>query len=160
MKANDLGHIITYKLNSKGITVSPKKLQKLLYYVEAWNLVHLNTPIIDEEFEAWVHGPVLPSVYHKLKEFGFNNIEVVNDELDSVDEEIEKIISDNKLTEDQLELIDSVINKYGGLNSFQLEMLTHNEQPWLEARGNTPPHERCNSIISKTKMKEYYSSVV
>ena len=61
MKASDIAHIVTYYVNQKGDTISPKKLQKLLFYVEAWNLVHLKIPLIEEDFEAWVHGPVLPS---------------------------------------------------------------------------------------------------
>ena len=56
-----------------------------------------------------------------------------------------------------MELIYSVLNKYGTLSSFELEMLTHSEDPWLEARGNTLPHERCNTIIDKAKMKSFYA---
>lgn len=156
MRTSDLAHIVTDFLNGKGETVSPKKLQKLLYYVQAWHLVHLDSPLLEEDFEAWVHGPVLPSLYHELKSYGFNNIEVINDELDSSQERIEKRAKNNNLSEDQLELIFSVLNQYGHLSSFELEMLTHNESPWLEARGNTPPHVRCRSIISKEKMKSFY----
>lgn len=160
MTAYDLAHIITHNINERGVTVSPKKLQKLLYYVEAWNLVYLSEPLIDEDFEAWVHGPVLPSLYHKLKDYGFNNIHVVNDDLDTVDEKIERIIKENKLTDDQLDIIDSVLNKYGSLSAFELEMLTHNEDPWKYARGGVAPHQRCNNVISKEHMCEYYSRMV
>ena len=80
MTAEDLAHIVTHYLNQKGDSVSPKKLQKLLYYIEAWHLVHIGVPLIDEEFQAWVHGPVLPSLYHQLKEFGFNDLKVVAEE--------------------------------------------------------------------------------
>jgi len=62
MKAWDLGHIITHYVNQRGDTVSHKKLQKLLYYVDAWHYVHLGRPIVDENFEAWIHGPVVPEV--------------------------------------------------------------------------------------------------
>jgi uncharacterized phage-associated protein len=156
----DLGHIITHYVNKTGDTVSHKKLQKLLYYVEAWNLVHLDKPLIDEDFQAWVHGPVLPSLYHRLKEFGFDNIKVINDEKDTVDEEIEAIIEKNNLSEDQLELIYSVLNRYARLSSLELEILTHNEAPWLEARRGLPPHEPCKNIIEKSRMKEFYSSML
>jgi uncharacterized phage-associated protein len=160
MTGHDLAHIVTHYLNQKGDSVSPKKLQKLLYYIEAWHLVHIGTPLIDEEFQAWVHGPVLPSLYHKLKEFGFNNLEVVAEELDSPDAEVDAIKKRNKLSEDQIELIYSVLDKYGGLSSFQLEMLSHKEAPWLEARGDAKPHESCRNIISKKRMKEFYSGLI
>lgn len=158
MKATALGHIITDYVNGKGVPVSPKKLQKLVYYVEAWHLVHFNSELIDENFEAWVHGPVVPELYQDLKQFGFNNIQVINDELDSAEERIKKVAKENNLTEDQLELIYSVLNKYGTLSSFELEMLTHSEEPWIEARAGYPPHERCTNVILKKTMKEFYSA--
>lgn len=159
MKAYDLAHIVTNFVNQKGDTVSHKKLQKLIYYVEAWNLVHLEEPLINEDFEAWVHGPVVPELYQQLKEFGFNQIEVVNDEFDTIDEQIQEIIINNKLTENQLELIYSVLNKYGGLSSLELELLSHSESPWIEAREGYAPHQTCNKIITKARMKEFYTSL-
>ena len=158
MKATALGHIITDYVNGKGISVSPKKLQKLVYYVESWHLVHFDKELIEENFEAWIHGPVVPELYHDLKQFGYNDIKVINEELDSTDQRIEKVANENDITEDQLELIYSVLNKYGVLNSFELEMLTHSEQPWIEARDGYPPHMRCNKIISKDRMKTFYSA--
>jgi len=88
MKATALGYIITDYVNSKGSTVSPKKLQKLVYYTDAWHLVHFKSELINENFEAWVHGPVVPELYQDLKQFGYNDIKVINDELDSVDQRI------------------------------------------------------------------------
>lgn len=158
MKATALGHIITDYVNSKGDTVSPKKLQKLVYYTEAWHLVHFQKPIIDENFEAWVHGPVVPELYQELKKFGFNIIEIINNELNSANERINKVVKKNNISEDQLELIISVLNKYGSLSSFELEMLTHSEKPWIEARADFLPHQRCNNVISKEVMKDFYSS--
>lgn len=158
MKTAALGHIITDYINSKGESVSPKKLQKLIYYVEAWHLVYFDKTLIDENFEAWVHGPVVPELYQYLKQFGYDNIEIIDDELDSAKERINKVAKENNLTDDQMELIYSVLNRYGSLTSFELEMLTHSEQPWIEARQGIPPHERCTNIISKEEMKAFYSS--
>jgi uncharacterized phage-associated protein len=160
MIATDLAHIVTHYVNQKGDTVSPKKLQKLLYYVEAWNLVHLQNPLMEEDFEAWVHGPVLPSLYHELKQFKFNDLKVVADEFDTPDDIVNAIIQKNELTGNQLELIYSVLDKYGSMNSFQLELLTHNESPWIEARKGVPPHEPCTNIIPKPKIKLFYSSLI
>ena len=158
MKATALGHLITDYVNSRGETVSPKKLQKLVYYVEAWHLVYFDFELIDERFEAWVHGPVVPELYQYLKQFGYNNIQVINDELDSSEKIIEAVAKENNLNEEQLELVYSVLNKYGTLSSFELEMLTHSEEPWIEARKDIPPHERCTNVIPKDRMKEYYSA--
>lgn len=159
MKAWELGHIITHYVNQKGDSVSHKKLQKLLYYVDAWHLVNFNYPIVDEDFEAWVHGPVIPSLYQQLKEFGFNDLKVINDEYDTVDEEIQAIITKNNLSEDQVDFINSVLNKYGGLSSFDLELLSHSEAPWIEARNGYEPHQSCKVVIPKPRMHEFYSAM-
>lgn len=158
MKAWDLGHIITHYVNEKGDTVSHKKLQKLLFYVEAWHLVNFGEPILNEDFQAWMHGPVVPELYQDLKEFGFNNLKVINDIEETVDKEIEAIIIKNKI-EDKVEFIHSVLDNYGSLSSFDLELLSHSEKPWLDARGVCLPHERCTTVISKKSMLEFYSSL-
>lgn len=159
MNAWDLGHIVTNYINQKGDTVSHKKLQKLLYYVEAWHLVNFEEPLLKEDFQAWVHGPVIPELYQKLKEFGFNNLEVVNDEHETVDKEIAAIIKRNNLTSDKVQFIYSVLDTYGSLTSFDLELLSHSEMPWIKARGNCTPHDRCTNIISKESMFEFYSQL-
>jgi uncharacterized phage-associated protein len=161
MTAYDLAHIVTHYVNQKGDSVSHKKLQKLLYYVEAWHLVHMGGPILDEEFEAWVHGPVIPSLYQSLKQYGFNDLNVIHDvEGGNIDKLIDDIIKNNDLSEDQQDLIEQVLDKYGIKTSFALEMMTHQEAPWVEARGGIPPHQNCNTIISKERMKQFYSSLI
>ncbi len=160
MKAIDLGHIITDYVNNKGDMVSPKKLQKLIYYVDAWHLVYFDEPLIEENFEAWIHGPVIPELYRKLRKFGFNNIQIINDEFDDIEQRIEKSLRETNINSEQSDLIFSVLNKYGILSSFELEMLTHSEPPWLTARSDTLPHERCKTIISKDLMKKFYTSLL
>jgi len=160
MTVKDLAYIVTLYVNGKGEVVSPKKLQKLMYYVEAWNLVYLEEPFFEEDFEAWVHGPVLPSLYRSLKDYGFNNIKVINDVIEDEFTLIDKIAKDNNLSKDQMELIQSVLDQYASLNPFELEMLTHSEEPWITARGNTPPHVSCRNKISKESMKEFFSQKI
>lgn len=159
MELNDLAYYATHYINLRGDKVSHKKLQKLLYYIEAWHLVNFDRSILSEDFQAWVHGPVIPALYHKLKDSGFNNLQTINDEFDTEDQEINAIIVRNQLTDEQIELIEEVLDKYGSRSSFELELLSHSETPWREARGNIPPHQRCTNIIPKDKMKEYYSGL-
>lgn len=159
MNSWDLSHIITNYINQKGDSVSHKKLQKLLYYVEAWHLVNFGTAILEEDFQAWVHGPVIPELYQKLKDFGFNDLKVINEEEETVDKEIEAIIRRNNLDKEKVEFIYSVLDNYGSLTSFELELLSHSEKPWIEARANCAPHERCTNVISKESMLNFYSQL-
>ena len=51
-----------YILEQKG-DMFTMKLQKLCYYSQAWGLVWDDEPLFDEDFEAWVNGPVCPELF-------------------------------------------------------------------------------------------------
>lgn len=65
-------------LINKGIEdhnpLTPAKLQKLLYFVHALYLAYSGDPLINEEFEAWAYGPVIPDIYHEYKSYGRSEI--------------------------------------------------------------------------------------
>ena len=42
--------------------ITHSKLQKLLYYCQAWHYTIFNEVLFDERIEAWTHGPVVPSL--------------------------------------------------------------------------------------------------
>ena len=46
--------------------LSNLKLQKLLYYAQGHYLGDHAKPLFEDEIEAWVHGPVVRSIYHFL----------------------------------------------------------------------------------------------
>jgi uncharacterized phage-associated protein len=160
MQAQNLAKYIITFFDSKGDAVTNKKLQKLLYYVEAWDLVYFDG-LIDEDFQAWVHGPVIPKVYGDYKHRGQSQI-ILDYKNSSASKEIIKLKSEliNSLGDDRVELMETVFLKYGAMSSFQLELLSHSEKPWLQARGNLSPIESCNNIISKKTIQEYYSSLL
>jgi len=147
------------KSNLAGDGLTNKKLQKLLYYVKAWGLVYFEDGIIDDDFQAWVHGPVCPEVYNAYKSYKFGLIQS-----DMSEENACKIVNffgaENHLNQDKLDLIDSVFDKYGQMTSLQLELLTHQEEPWKEARKGLSPTDTSNQIISPVTMKRYYGQSV
>ena len=158
MKALKLSKYIVAKFDNVGDLVTNKKLQKLLYYTEAWSLVYQKS-IIEENFEAWIHGPVITNVYHKYKQFGYSPIQLDYEGLDS-SKLIKKIVKENKIEKKQIELIDAVLGKYGVLTSYELEMLSHSEKPWIETRKNITPFEHCSNVIDKDLIKTFYSSLI
>lgn len=44
------------------------RLQKLLYYAQAWSLVIRESELFSDELEAWGQGPVVPAAYHALSD--------------------------------------------------------------------------------------------
>ncbi|PJC38576.1 hypothetical protein CO044_04190 [Candidatus Peregrinibacteria bacterium CG_4_9_14_0_2_um_filter_38_9] len=65
--AINLARYFLYRANFDGETITPLKMQKLLYYVYVWVLIKKGNCMFDEKFQAWPRGPVLPSLYKKLK---------------------------------------------------------------------------------------------
>lgn len=142
--AIDLAKYIICKMQEKGQKINHLKLQKLLYYVQAWHLVYTDEPLIEDDFEAWLHGPVNRNVWNYYKRFS-----IMLDDLPC--EELKEI----NLTEDQQQIIDDVLDEYGTKTGYYLECLTHVEDPWKEAREKGE-----NTIIPKESMKEYYSKMI
>ena len=133
------------KANREGKPITNKKLQKLVYYAQAWSLVLNKKKLFSDKIEAWIHGPAVRSLYIKYKDFGFNPIKK------DIDQETLEVFSG----EDK-KLLNSVWKVYGKLDPSYLEMLTHSEKPWQEAREGLEGHESSTNEISLDSMKGYY----
>jgi uncharacterized phage-associated protein len=126
-----------------GSSITHLKLQKLVYYAQAWHLVFTGNPLFPERIEAWVHGPVCPELYKRFADCGYQSLP----EPETMPE----------FTPEQLETLEEVWDVYGDFDGRYLEQLTHQEKPWIEARGGCEPFEHCQNEISLTTMKEFYS---
>lgn len=136
--------VANYILKSKG-RMTTWKLQKLVYYCQAWSLVWDDDVLFPEEIEAWANGPVVRDLYNKHRKFY----------------QVSSIRQGNpdNLTDTQRETIDEVLKFYGDKSSQWLKDLTHMELPWQLARKDLPIGERGNNIISKASLGEYYGSL-
>lgn len=137
-------------------SMSPKKLQKLVYYAYCWILVLLNKNenmgyrLFDERIEAWVHGPVIPSLYHEFREYGWNNIPQV------IRPSKEAWSLEQSYSEDVRSILEKVWSKYGKYSADQLELMTHKELPWQNARKGYGPFTACSNTISDRDIYEYF----
>ncbi|MEB7436562.1 type II toxin-antitoxin system antitoxin SocA domain-containing protein [Mammaliicoccus sciuri] len=145
--SEDLKLVINWFLSKQ--SMSPKKLQKMLYYAQAWcvtlnneNKENIDNKLFDDKFQAWVHGPVIPKVYQEYKEFGYKDIPKINDNV--------------TLSEDIENLLEQVLQVYGDYSGNELENISHQEDPWRDARGTHSPLESCNEIITEESMFNYY----
>lgn len=152
MLNNLINYIIIFGYQC-GEGTSNLKLQKLLYYVQAWHLASFETEIFSQDFEAWVHGPVIPDVYHQYKEFGWMPIRLSIDNIDDIN--IDKYLE--TLSPQSQQLVRDVVAEYLGETAHRLEELTHGEMPWQRARNELTPDAPSHEIIKKDWMIEYYS---
>lgn len=131
-----------YVANDTGSFISNLKLQKLVYYAQAWHLGIYDTPLFDDDFEAWVHGPVIPLLFHKYKEFGWKPIL----------KEVQKPEFPPQLEE----FLEDITEVYFIREGLELEMMTTREDPWIYARKGLARDESSHAIITKESMRSYY----
>ena len=60
-------YIILRLTSDEENTLINLKLQKLLYYLQAWSLGINNERFLNCKFEAWVHGPVCRELYNRFR---------------------------------------------------------------------------------------------
>ncbi len=138
--------VAQFILEKKG-DMSPMKLQKLVYYCQAWSLVFDDRPMYHEPVQAWVHGPVIPELYQKHRGTFEISAKDVNGNIHTLDGEARKTV-------------DGILEVYGDQTPFTLRLLTHQEPPWLEARKGLDPEDRSSREISLESMNQYYSTLV
>ncbi len=119
--------------------VSPLHLQKLLYFAHGWHLAITGHPLVNERFEAWPYGPVIPSIYFEFNEFGAQKI--MRRALDRPRafqgrREMAAVESEDKTAFRILEGVWKVLRKFTAL---ELSSKSHVEDgPWAEIRRRDP----------------------
>lgn len=122
---------------------SPMKLQKLCYYAQAIHMaVKDGEELFPEDFQAWTHGPVITGLYHKYKDYEWRNISAE--------------VAEVRLSNDTKEFLTLIVDSYGRYDGAALSTMTHQESPWLEARGDLPEMEGSNKVISKASMRRFF----
>lgn len=120
---------------------SPMKLQKLCYYAQAYSLAE-GKALFPEDFQAWQHGPVVPDLYTKYKDYQWRAIDA---ELPSS-------------TNASPTLVANVVAAYGRFDGAALSNMTHKESPWMDARGDIPESDGSQKIISKESLQAFFVS--
>ena len=137
--------VAAYILENKG-PMTAMKLQKLVYYAQAWSLVWDEEPLFPERIEAWANGPVVPELYNALRgRFKVGPGAMAGDP--------------RSLSKPQRDTVNAVLRFYGDRTSQWLSDLTHREDPWLEARSGLAEGERGSTEITHAAMAEYYGSL-
>ena len=139
MKIMDAAHYLVYLSyhNERG-SLTPLKLQKLLYLSQGWSYVWDDRPLFQEEFAAWQYGPVNPLVYSHFRIYGKKEIPA----------------SEGRLCKghiDEKETLEAVWRNYFDWSASELVELTHNQKPWQEAYG-------IKEIIDNEDIREYFQS--
>ncbi|MCI9890069.1 DUF4065 domain-containing protein [Micrococcales bacterium 31B] len=138
--------VAAYIVSKKG-AMSAMKLQKLVYYAQAWNLAWDDRPLFQDVIQAWARGPVVPSLFalHKGKF--------------TITEDTVKAGQADRLDADEVDTVEAVLETYGDLSAAQLSALTHAEDPWNFARVGVNEEAKSLTIISHESMRTYYNTL-
>ncbi|MEG4860310.1 DUF4065 domain-containing protein [Microcoleus sp. K1-B6] len=140
----DIANAFIWLAAQTNVAINAYKLQKLMYYAQAWYLGVYGKPLFDADFQAGIHGPVIPDLLEKYqRQFSGKPIT----------EKIEQ----PKLPQKIGEFIEEVAEAYFEYDDETLERMICSEKHWLEARGDLPKDESCHGIIYHESMKKYYS---
>jgi len=131
--------VAQYILEAHG-PMTTMKLQKLVYYSQAWSIVWTDDLLFPEEIEAWKNGPVVRPLWAATRgTFRVNSIPGGDS---------------SKLWDGDRDTIDRVLQFYGARDAQWLSDLTHMEDPWKDAYGQGQ-----NTPITPAAMAEYYSTL-
>lgn len=139
--------VAAYIVRVRG-SMTAMKLQKLVYYSQAWHLVWEERRLFPEVIEAWANGPVVRELYNRHRgALRVENPDVFGDP--------------NALERSEHETVDAVLAAYGDKPAHWLSELTHREDPWRFARerAGLRDRERGNAEIELSDMLEYYDGL-
>jgi len=122
------------------------KLQKLVYYAQAWSLVWDERPMFPEPIQAGLNGPVVRELYDKHNgKFTVNPADIEG--------------NPGALDDDAKETVDAVLDFYGDKSAEWLSDLTHKEGPWKKAREGLAAMDNSEKPILLEWMADYYTRV-
>lgn len=137
--ALNIAKYVIYKSNEKGQKITQLKLQKILYFIEAYFMATYDRKeLYKEDFYAWLYGPMIKEVYNKYKVF-------MSDPIPTDKQDLEDTI----YPEEVVESVDVVLDTFGKYTARQLIQITHMEgSPWAITDKK--------AIISKTFTREWF----
>jgi uncharacterized phage-associated protein len=138
-KARDIARYVVFYCHEHEYPISNLKLQKILYFIQAYFLVEVGKPCFSDVIEAWDYCPIVPSVFKEYRIFGSLNIPCTDD-----GSEFRYIKSDDY---DSLNCILAEVSKD---TESRLTYITRKQSPWIEAR------KSMNKRITNKAIKDYF----
>lgn len=121
-------------MNNNDYQLDHIKLQKLLYFFAVEYFKRYQRLPFKQNIEKWKLGPVIREVY---KEYKFNGANLITKPATTLKFENGQIvlqeIENENLTPIDNEILDSIIDIYGNLDSSHLVEITHRENAWKRA---------------------------
>ncbi len=136
--------VAAYILQQQGSTTT-MKLQKLCYYSQGWHLAWDEEPLFQEDFQSWESGPVCYELFEEHKGLLMvSNLQKGNPDA---------------LTVGEKETVDAVCENYRDYTGMEMNQKARMERPWIEAQRDCKPGKRCETVISKDTMQDFFAGL-
>jgi uncharacterized phage-associated protein len=142
LTADQVADYLISLAHERGESVNNMKLQRLLYYAQAWHLGIYDEPLFVDTIQAWMTGPVIPTEFWRFAPFGIHDIPspAVRPELSA----------------ETKEFLDAFALEFLPLDEWQLESSCRHEPPWMNARWGAEIDPPCYEDISESDMRTYF----
>ncbi|GAB5466825.1 MAG: hypothetical protein Kapaf2KO_22610 [Candidatus Kapaibacteriales bacterium] len=135
------------KALDSGESLSVTKVLKLVYIAHGWHLAIYNSPLIQDEIQAWKYGPVIPALYAKIKyKADFTSI-------------IEVDGTPNLPFPEDYDFLGRIWEVYSKFTAGQLSTATHLvDTPWDQVWNKDDGKSKREALISNDLIKEHYKA--
>ena len=142
-------------------TVTPMKLQKLVYFAHGWHLALTEAPLIKEHVEAWKFGPVVPSVYHEFKDCGNDPISKLGTVFDLESGTFDFTTPRVDENSQAVPLLKRIWETYGKYSGIQLSNATHLPgTPWFVIWEEQGGKNRLGTDIPDDLIKSFFKAQI
>ena len=141
-----------------GVQVTQMKLLKLVYIAHGWHRGYFSKNLINDAVQAWRHGPVIPDLYRKIKQYGRSSIDAPIPGYGLPGDGTPENEPPEELT---MALLDKVWDTYGKYSGIKLSALTHlPDTPWDKIWSQSGGDNYSGAIIPNELIEEHYKAKI
>lgn len=146
-----------YILATSEQPLTPLQVNKLTYISHGFTLAIYNERLVYEKVEAWQYGPVFPTLYYALRDYGSDYIQQLLYCKTDLDDAVARVPFLKARLDDKTEVINMVLATYGKLSASRLIALTHAKgTPWRKCYDKT----KRGTVIPTSLIREHYQDII
>ncbi|MCW2130191.1 putative phage-associated protein [Bradyrhizobium elkanii] len=159
-KGKSIANAFLLLANRDSASIDPLKLQKLIYFANGYYMAENDGhPLVNEYFEAWDYGPVVPTVYYEFREYRNSSIARLAYTWDA--RKGRMIPAPPPIGDEGAnDIIGWVWENYKGYSGGELSHMTHkSEGPWDLARRRAKNSGMRNERLELADIKRYFEQL-